>query len=124
MLFYKELFLKSYLIELSSSVNYTPTASEIDELKNEILCFTMASHLLWTLWSFVNVHQDIEFGYWVFFIFYLFNNSATAHYYGMIYNILYYFSTVLREIESYSIFCCQRSIRKGQRVRLETHSYT
>lgn len=52
-------------MELSSNDNYTPTENEIDELKNEILCFTMASHLLWTLWSFVNVHQDIEFGYWV-----------------------------------------------------------
>lgn len=57
--------MNSYLIELSTNANYTPASSEIDELKNEILFFTMASHLLWTLWSFVNVHQDIEFGYWV-----------------------------------------------------------
>lgn len=52
-------------MELSSNSNYAPSLTEIDELKNEILCFTMASHMLWTLWSFVNVHQDIEFGYWV-----------------------------------------------------------
>lgn len=57
--------MNSYLIEVSQNPNYTPTKGEIDELKNEVLCFTMASHLLWTLWAFVNVHQDIEFEYWV-----------------------------------------------------------
>ncbi|XP_031632380.1 choline/ethanolamine kinase isoform X2 [Contarinia nasturtii] len=60
----QERFLRAYLIELSSNPDYIPAASEIDELINEVLCFTMASHFLWTLWSFVNVHQDIEFGYW------------------------------------------------------------
>lgn len=52
-------------MEVAGNSNYTPPASEIEGLKNEVLCFTMASHLFWTLWSFVNVHQDIEFGYWV-----------------------------------------------------------
>ncbi|XP_055305716.1 choline/ethanolamine kinase isoform X3 [Sitodiplosis mosellana] len=60
----QERFLKAYLMELSSKPDYSPSTAEIDELKNEVLCFTMASHLFWTLWSFVNVHQDIEFGYW------------------------------------------------------------
>lgn len=50
---------------MSSNPDFIPSTSEIDELKNEVLCFTMTSHFLWTLWSFVNVHQDIEFGYWV-----------------------------------------------------------
>lgn len=62
---WQDRFLNSYLIEVSPNPNYTPTKNEIDELKNEVLCFTMASHLLWTLWAFVNVHQDIEFEYWV-----------------------------------------------------------
>lgn len=52
-------------MEVTSNPNYTPTVSDIEGLKNEVQCFTMASHLFWTLWSFVNVHQDIEFGYWV-----------------------------------------------------------
>lgn len=42
-----------------------PSEAEIDELRNEVVCFTMASHLFWSLWAFVNVYQDIEFGYWV-----------------------------------------------------------
>lgn len=55
--------MSAYLVELSSNPEYTPSPAEIDELKNEVLCFTMASHLLWTFWAFVNLQQDIEFGY-------------------------------------------------------------
>lgn len=57
--------MSAYLSELSINPERTPTPLEIDELKNEVLCFTMASHLLWTFWAFVNLHQDIEFGYLV-----------------------------------------------------------
>lgn len=57
--------MSAYLVELSSSADYTPSAADIDELKTEVLYFTMASHLLWTFWAFVNLQQDIEFGYLV-----------------------------------------------------------
>lgn len=50
---------------MSSNPDYTPTTAEIDELRKEVTCFTMASHLLWTMWAFVNLHQDIEFAYLV-----------------------------------------------------------
>uniref|UniRef100_A0A182SXW5 Choline kinase N-terminal domain-containing protein n=1 Tax=Anopheles maculatus TaxID=74869 RepID=A0A182SXW5_9DIPT len=42
------------------------TGSEIDEIeqvRREVQCFTMASHLFWSLWAIVNVYQEIEFGY-------------------------------------------------------------
>lgn len=41
-----------------------PNALEIEELRREVKCFTMASHLFWSLWAIVNVYQEIEFGYW------------------------------------------------------------
>lgn len=60
-------FITTYLIELASCDDYVPTKAEIDEIKEEVRCFTLASHLFWTLWSLVNVQQEIEFGYWVRF---------------------------------------------------------
>lgn len=36
---------------------------EIDQVRREVQCFTMASHLFWSLWAIVNVFQEIEFGY-------------------------------------------------------------
>ncbi|XP_055372074.1 choline/ethanolamine kinase-like isoform X2 [Condylostylus longicornis] len=41
-----------------------PTKEEIDEVLEEVKIFSMVSHLFWCLWSVVNVHQNIEFGYW------------------------------------------------------------
>lgn len=40
----------------------------IDKISNEIRHFTLASHLLWTLWAINNaVNNQISFGYWVSF---------------------------------------------------------
>uniref|UniRef100_A0A182NTI6 Choline kinase n=1 Tax=Anopheles dirus TaxID=7168 RepID=A0A182NTI6_9DIPT len=41
----------------------TPIADEIEQVRREVQCFTMASHLFWSLWAVVNVYQEIEFGY-------------------------------------------------------------
>uniref|UniRef100_A0A182PCY9 Choline kinase N-terminal domain-containing protein n=1 Tax=Anopheles epiroticus TaxID=199890 RepID=A0A182PCY9_9DIPT len=38
-------------------------ADEVDQVRREVQCFTMASHLFWSLWAIVNVYQEIEFGY-------------------------------------------------------------
>lgn len=63
----QERFIISYLTELASAVeDYRPSAAEIDQLKEEVRCFTLISHFFWTLWSIVNVHQEIEFGYWAY----------------------------------------------------------
>lgn len=63
---FQERFITSYLSELASSIDdYRPSTADIEELKEEIRCFTLVSHFLWSLWSIVNVHQEIEFGYWV-----------------------------------------------------------
>lgn len=43
--------------------DYQPPVDEIDEIIEEIEIMTMASHLFWSLWSFVNLLQEIEFGY-------------------------------------------------------------
>jgi len=60
----QERFITSYLTELAASEDYRPSTTDIQELMAEIRCFTLVSHLLWSLWSIVNVHQEIEFGYW------------------------------------------------------------
>lgn len=43
---------------------YTPSRQEIDSVEKEVKIFTLMSHLFWSLWAIVNVHQNIEFGYW------------------------------------------------------------
>ena len=41
----------------------------VDKILNEISYFTLASHMLWTLWSINNaVNAQISFGYWVSFL--------------------------------------------------------
>ncbi|XP_021700268.1 choline/ethanolamine kinase isoform X4 [Aedes aegypti] len=45
-----------------------PNALEIDDVRREVQCFTLASHLFWSLWAIVNVYQEIEFGYWEYAI--------------------------------------------------------
>ncbi|KAL5291521.1 CHKA family protein [Megaselia abdita] len=47
-----------------SEGNYTPSTEEIDGVEKEVRVFTLVSHLFWSLWAIVNVHQNIEFGYW------------------------------------------------------------
>lgn len=58
-------YLRSMVVANGGPEDYQPSAKEIGELLDEVRCFRMASHLFWTLWAIVNVHQDIEFGYWV-----------------------------------------------------------
>lgn len=58
-------FIVQYLRTIKDSDTYVPSQEELDEINEEISCFTMASHLFWALWAIVNVHQVIEFGYWV-----------------------------------------------------------
>ncbi|XP_053672183.1 choline/ethanolamine kinase [Anopheles nili] len=38
-------------------------SDELVQLRREVQCFTMASHLFWSMWAIVNVYQEIEFGY-------------------------------------------------------------
>nr|XP_029714363.1 choline/ethanolamine kinase-like isoform X6 [Aedes albopictus]XP_029714367.1 choline/ethanolamine kinase-like isoform X6 [Aedes albopictus] len=45
-----------------------PNALEIEDVRREVQCFTLASHLFWSLWAIVNVYQEIEFGYWEYAI--------------------------------------------------------
>lgn len=42
---------------------YVPTREEKEQLLDEIALFSLASHLFWTTWAIVNIHQEIEFGY-------------------------------------------------------------
>lgn len=61
----KEAFVRYYLKSYNDdNENYEPSQDEISELLDEVKCFTLASHLFWSLWSVVNVHQEIPFGYW------------------------------------------------------------
>ncbi|XP_049549001.1 choline/ethanolamine kinase isoform X2 [Anopheles darlingi] len=39
------------------------TMDEVEQIRREVQCFTMVSHLFWSLWAIVNVYQQIEFGY-------------------------------------------------------------
>lgn len=57
-------FIMSYLTKFLEEDNYKPNSDDVEEVIEEVKCFTMVSHLFWTLWAIVNVHQDIEFGYW------------------------------------------------------------
>jgi choline/ethanolamine kinase len=41
-----------------------PTDEQKKQLLEEIALFTLASHLFWSTWAIVNIHQEIEFGYW------------------------------------------------------------
>lgn len=48
----------------SEGNSYTPSLEEIERVEKEVKVFTLVSHLFWSLWAIVNVHQNIEFGYW------------------------------------------------------------
>lgn len=47
----------------------------MDNILNEIKCFTLASHLFWSLWALVNLQSEIQFGYWVRKIINIFLNN-------------------------------------------------
>lgn len=56
-------FLVSYLMSVNGS-NEIPSVEEKKQLLKEISLFSLASHLFWGIWAIVNIHQEIEFGYW------------------------------------------------------------
>uniref|UniRef100_A0A1L8E3L7 Putative choline kinase n=1 Tax=Nyssomyia neivai TaxID=330878 RepID=A0A1L8E3L7_9DIPT len=60
----KELFIAAYLRRINGDADYKASNEEMQNIQKEIHCFTMASHLFWSLWAIVNVYQEIEFGYW------------------------------------------------------------
>ncbi|XP_054160921.1 choline/ethanolamine kinase-like [Oppia nitens] len=58
----QRLFMKEYI---KRSKDLTPGKETEDELMKEANCFTLASHMLWTLWSINNARTSkIQFGYW------------------------------------------------------------
>lgn len=61
----KDKFIAVYLARASAGFEegQEPSAVEIEEVRREVQCFTLASHLFWSLWAIVNVYQEIEFGY-------------------------------------------------------------
>ena len=57
----------NFIVAYLKSVNETnemPCVEDKKQLLEEIKLFTLASHLFWGIWAIVNIHQDIEFGYW------------------------------------------------------------
>ncbi|XP_055540627.1 choline/ethanolamine kinase isoform X2 [Wyeomyia smithii] len=63
----KDKFTAEYLAQ-SYPGGPAPTTQDLAEIDREVKCFTMASHLFWSLWAIVNVYQEIEFGYWEYAI--------------------------------------------------------
>lgn len=61
-------FIDVYLAKSIYRGGQVPSAEDIAEVRREVQCFTLASHLFWSLWAIVNVYQDIEFGYWQYAI--------------------------------------------------------
>lgn len=55
-------FITSYLSNVDDE-KIAPTIEEKNKLLEEIALFSLASHLFWTTWAIVNIHQEIEFGY-------------------------------------------------------------
>ncbi|XP_059618297.1 choline kinase alpha isoform X2 [Phlebotomus argentipes] len=60
----REQFIGAYLRKFLENDEYKASEEEMRDIQKEIDCFTMASHLFWSLWSIVNVYQEIKFGYW------------------------------------------------------------
>ena len=62
-------FITEYVKHYYQGENYIGSDEEkaaVEKILNEIRYFTLASHLLWTLWSINNaVNTQISFGYWV-----------------------------------------------------------
>jgi choline/ethanolamine kinase len=65
----KRAFVRNYLkewIERHSAKSSNPALNTEDQLLMEADYFTLASHMLWTLWSINNaMTSQIKFGYWV-----------------------------------------------------------
>lgn len=56
-------FIAVYLAKSSCCDAAGPSAEDIAEVRREVQCFTLASHLFWSFWAIVNMYQEIEFGY-------------------------------------------------------------
>lgn len=60
-------FITTYLtnvdVDEDSNEKKIPTIDEKNQLLEEIALFSLASHLFWLTWAIVNIHQEIEFGY-------------------------------------------------------------
>lgn len=56
-------FIAVYLEKSSCCGEAAPSAEDIAEVRREVQCFTLASHLFWSFWAIVNMYQEIEFGY-------------------------------------------------------------
>lgn len=61
-------FIAVYLARSTGDEVHIPSEDEIATVRREVECFTLASHLFWSLWAIVNVYQEIEFGYWEYAI--------------------------------------------------------
>lgn len=65
------LFINEYVKHYHQGENYIGPQEEkatVEKILNEIRYFTLASHLLWTLWSVIHgINAQISFGYWVSF---------------------------------------------------------
>ncbi|EAA12861.4 AGAP007957-PA [Anopheles gambiae str. PEST] len=60
----QEKFITQYLSHLSPPMeDGLEIGDQVEQVRREVQCFTMASHLFWSLWAIVNVYQEIEFGY-------------------------------------------------------------
>lgn len=62
-------FITEYVKHYHQGENYIGQSEEkatVEKILNEISYFTLASHLLWTLWSINHaINAQISFGYWV-----------------------------------------------------------
>lgn len=56
-------FIAVYLAKSNCCDEAVPSDEDIAEVRREVRCFTLASHLFWSFWSIVNMYQEIEFGY-------------------------------------------------------------
>ncbi|XP_055600504.1 choline/ethanolamine kinase isoform X3 [Uranotaenia lowii] len=64
----QEKFIAAYLTNSMCEDGFEPSPEDIAGMRREVQCFTMASHLFWSLWGIVNIYQEIEFGYWEYAI--------------------------------------------------------
>lgn len=108
-------------MEVTSNPNYKPTFADIEGLRNEVQCFTMASHLFWTLWSFVNVHQDIEFGYWVSKLIYYFYSICDSII-NFVVNFFFFVSQSYGKLRSAAYFAAKEAYLKTKGIDVKrTH---
>lgn len=76
-------FIREYLIKLNGGESL-PTDEEIQTVRKEVEFFAMVSHFFWSMWAIVNIHQVIEFGYWVMNT-YTFNCSLVMFFFMLVF---------------------------------------